>query len=921
MSKIFLYSSLVLIIVITTSFDIFAQVEEDFDNDGDVDGSDLAVIQIEYGRNDCELATPCAGDIHPYNQPDGDVDENDLAAFARALGQVDSGGIDCLVLGDSIGAATHTNDSCDRAPGDHRELMECLELRLGSHDPAWSYLGGSMSWSLASRLCEGETFNTSRDGDEWKDALSRAWGQMQSGRIRQVLLNLGSNDVCAEYNHNYGSLAFVQTANPGNMVSIEAEHFIQRLAGTTHRWVPDNLKPGASISAVRSRPNNGTRLTYPDYLTDGPRLDYRVHFIRAGLHFVWIRGYATGSNNNSVHIGLNGQRQTNAEGVMINHNDEWAWSGTTEKGAYAFVDIPSIGEHTLNIYMHEDGFRLDKIVLLADSEWVPSGTGPNESARGTFKQEQSSPDLVSIETEHYHNMQKAGIHHWKPDYQAGYSGGGALRALPNDGTVHDINSSVRLDYNVEFHTTGTYYVWIRAFAVGRVDDSVHVGLDGTGTVTSEGIKIRSYSNWTWSNCTQTDAVATLDILEPGIHTVNVWMHKAGIRLDKLLLTSSSVYQPSGHGPDEKWGNDLGRIAGHIDDTLMFLSENLPLSGKIYWSGIFDVTRFYDLMVNRKHDHVFKKCSYLWNLDLDSENLQGDAKNSLCKGELGYLCELLPSDLQDELLEMYLEQFLTTFDSDVPCGRLLDSRNSQADRDEARRFNKSLNDLMEQKAEQYQGRRGVDINFTQILWYSSDVVRPYFISRIDCYHPNRLGQLKLAQTIWAGHHPEFTPTDEYFFDGFDDSDRCTQEFTSWSSCWYDGGDGEGQCGDEFICSVDNSGWYKFGKESNDKEDHWLARDVGDLSDKSAVWAFFKHKRDGFDNDDMDWVSFKVWTGSNWQTIEKFSTENDAGNHCSRYYNLTEYKDAVPFVIQFKTNNSDDMKNGDKLMFDDFTVFSW
>jgi hypothetical protein len=151
------------------------------------------------------------------------------------------------------------------------------------------------------------------------------------------------------------------------------------------------------------------------------------------------------------------------------------------------------------------------------------------------------------------------------------------------------------------------------------------------------------------------------------------------------------------------------------------------------------------------------------------------------------------------------------------------------------------------------------------------------------------------------------------------DPCTQEFTSWDSCWYDGGDG--QCGDEFVCSVDAGGWYKFGKESNDKEDHWLARDVGDLSDKSEAWVYFKHRRDHFDNDRQDWVSLRVWTGSAWQAIETFREENDAGNHCSQYYDLTPYKNAVPFKLLFQTNNSDDMKNGDKLMFDDFSVFAW
>ena len=56
-------------------------------------------------------------------------------------------------------------------------------------------------------------------------------------------------------------------------------------------------------------------------------------------------------------------------------------------------------------------------------------------------------------------------------------------------------------------------------------------------------------------------------------------------------------------------------------------------------------------------------------------------------------------------------------------------------------------------------------------------------------------------------------------------------------------------------------------------------------------------------------------------EKFAEENDAGNHCSQYYNLTPYKNAAPLMIRFYTNNSNDMKNGDKLMIDEITIFAW
>jgi hypothetical protein len=57
----------------------------DFDNDGDVDGSDLAVFAADFGRTDCVLPPPCEGDFNK----DGDVDGSDLALFAADFGRTD----------------------------------------------------------------------------------------------------------------------------------------------------------------------------------------------------------------------------------------------------------------------------------------------------------------------------------------------------------------------------------------------------------------------------------------------------------------------------------------------------------------------------------------------------------------------------------------------------------------------------------------------------------------------------------------------------------------------------------------------------------------------------------------------------------------------------------------------------------------
>ena len=57
----------------------------DFDRDGNVDGSDLAILAADFGRTDCYNTGDCEGDVG-Y---DGDVDGSDLAVFAADFGRTD----------------------------------------------------------------------------------------------------------------------------------------------------------------------------------------------------------------------------------------------------------------------------------------------------------------------------------------------------------------------------------------------------------------------------------------------------------------------------------------------------------------------------------------------------------------------------------------------------------------------------------------------------------------------------------------------------------------------------------------------------------------------------------------------------------------------------------------------------------------
>jgi hypothetical protein len=139
--------------------------------------------------------------------------------------------------------------------------------------------------------------------------------------------------------------------------------------------------------------------------------------------------------------------------------------------------------------------------------------------------------------------------------QTGFSGNSYAEVLPNTGTAQTtgyVAASPELSYRVKFSTSGTYYVWIRGTAPTAADDTVHVGLDGNAVSTAD--KITGFpAAWTWSRATQDGASAYARITVPsaGIHTIHLWMHEDGMRVDKILLRkSSSSTPPTGAGPAE-----------------------------------------------------------------------------------------------------------------------------------------------------------------------------------------------------------------------------------------------------------------------------------------------------------------------------------------------------------------------------------
>jgi hypothetical protein len=188
----------------------------------------------------------------------------------------------------------------------------------------------------------------------------------------------------------------------GGFVFVEAEHFFRQTRAERRAWhltsgrhtprvEPDGDPPhvdGASGGAyLEILPD--TRRTHDDPLVHGENfsnepgrlavLHYKIHFSRAGRYYVWARAYSTGTEDNGLHVGLNGQWPASGRRMQwCEGKDSWRWESrqrTEEEHCGVphaiFLDVPLPGEHEIQFSMREDGFELDAFILTMDRTFVP----------------------------------------------------------------------------------------------------------------------------------------------------------------------------------------------------------------------------------------------------------------------------------------------------------------------------------------------------------------------------------------------------------------------------------------------------------------------------------------------------------------------------------------------------------------------
>lgn len=135
-----------------------------------------------------------------------------------------------------------------------------------------------------------------------------------------------------------------------------------------------------------TRTNHGETLVHGENFSNKPGkvavLSYPIHVNTPGTYYVWARAFSTGSEDNGLHIGLNGRWPESGQRLQLCEGKyQWTWSSAQRVPSNhcgvprtITIDIPHAGAHTLMISMREDGFELDKLLLTQDRGYQPEGS-------------------------------------------------------------------------------------------------------------------------------------------------------------------------------------------------------------------------------------------------------------------------------------------------------------------------------------------------------------------------------------------------------------------------------------------------------------------------------------------------------------------------------------------------------------------
>jgi len=168
------------------------------------------------------------------------------------------------------------------------------------------------------------------------------------------------------------------------MVVMEAEHASARSSGSGaaagHAWEMLGGDGSLGEGYVQALPDEGLSVSDPQIESSSPHLTFQVEFAGWGTYYLWLKGWAPDADGAAVHYGLNGSSTStsSADAALVATGDGFEWLSERANTARPSVTVPAPGVHTVDLWMGQDGARIDRVLLTFYPTYIPGD--PAESA-------------------------------------------------------------------------------------------------------------------------------------------------------------------------------------------------------------------------------------------------------------------------------------------------------------------------------------------------------------------------------------------------------------------------------------------------------------------------------------------------------------------------------------------------------------
>ncbi len=207
----------------------------------------------------------------------------------------------------------------------------------------------------------------------------------------------------------FSAVAFSQKNKEGKVfkekdgfILVEAEDFTSQSNSDVRKWYVTNLTqtPAVGNDSDESHASTAsgsayieilpdTRTNHSETLINGENfvdkagtvavVSYKVKFKTKGRYYVWAKAHSTGSEDNGMHVGIDGQWPESGKRMQwCEGKKTWFWDSkqrTQEKHCgepfKIFLDIETPGIHEIQFSMREDGFEMDKWLMTTDKDYNP----------------------------------------------------------------------------------------------------------------------------------------------------------------------------------------------------------------------------------------------------------------------------------------------------------------------------------------------------------------------------------------------------------------------------------------------------------------------------------------------------------------------------------------------------------------------